>query len=99
MNLAGPSVSRDTFHIQGIFGGVCAQLVGTKLPAVCPNTCVHIQHMLTQVRKLAPKHMQTNEACAARHAHVTCANFSRQGEIVATYNDEVGHPAAAELLG
>jgi len=42
------------------------------------------------VRKLAPKHMQNDEAGnAARHAHVTCANFSRQGEIVATYNDEV----------
>lgn len=34
--------------------------------------------------------MQNDEAgCATRHAHVTCANFSRQGEIVATYNDEV----------
>ena len=46
--------------------------------------------LLIQVRKLAPKHMQNDEAGnAARHAHVTCANFSRQGEIVATYNDEV----------
>lgn len=40
-----------------------------------------------QVRKLAPKHMQNAEGPAS-HAHVTCANFSRQGEIVATYNDE-----------
>lgn len=45
--------------------------------------------LATPVRKLAPKHMQNDEAGhAARHAHVTCANFSRQGEIVATYNDE-----------
>lgn len=45
-----------------------------------------------QVRKLAPKHMHADQAgCAARHAHVTCATFSRQGEIVATYNDEVTH--------
>ena len=51
-----------------------------------------------QVRKLAPTHMQSDEAgCAARHAHVTCANFSRQGEIVATYNDEVDRLAAAQL--
>lgn len=55
---------------------------------------VSVQHqdlsLLIQVRKLAPKHMQNDEAGhAARHAHVTCANFSRQGEIVATYNDEV----------
>ena len=41
----------------------------------------------TQVRKLAPKHLQTLSGPAS-HAHVTCANFSRQGEIVATYNDE-----------
>jgi len=34
--------------------------------------------------------MQNDEAGnAARHAHVTCANFSRQGEIIATYNHEV----------
>ncbi len=46
--------------------------------------------LLFQVRKLAPKHMRNDEARnAARHAYVTCANFSRQGEIVATYNDEV----------
>lgn len=45
--------------------------------------------LATPIRKLAPKHMQNDEAgCTARRAHVTCANFSRQGEIVATYNDE-----------
>ena len=68
--------------------------------ASTPNTNVPVQRqcqcpaldvsLLFQVRKLAPKHMQNDEAGnAARHAHVTCANFSRQGEIVATYNDEV----------
>lgn len=47
---------------------------------------------------MAPKHMQNDEAgCLARHGHVTCANFSRQGEIVATYNDEVDHPAVVPL--
>ncbi|KAL3160011.1 hypothetical protein ABBQ38_010398 [Trebouxia sp. C0009 RCD-2024] len=45
--------------------------------------------LATPVRKLAPKHMHADQAgCTARHAHVTCATFSRQGEIVATYNDE-----------
>ncbi len=59
----------------------------------CKATAANVSStvlLLVQVRKLAPKHMQEDEAgCAARHAHVTCANFSRQGEIVATYNDEV----------
>lgn len=42
--------------------------------------------------------MHADEAgCAARHAHVTCATFSRQGEIVATYNDEVNHPVAVSI--
>lgn len=54
---------------------------------------------ILQIRKLAPKHMQNDEAgCTARRAHVTCANFSRQGEIVATYNDEVTWLAAATLF-
>ena len=43
--------------------------------------------------------MQNDEAgCVARRAHVTCANFSRQGEIVATYNDEVPWLGVATML-
>lgn len=48
-----------------------------------------------QVRKLAPQHLSDAQG-SARHAHVTCANFSRQGEIVATYNDEVRHQQASK---
>lgn len=46
-------------------------------------------HVHVQIRKLAPEHLAPEERSSARMAHVTCANFSRQGEIVATYNDEV----------
>lgn len=40
-----------------------------------------------QVRQLAPGHMKCRGG-RATSIHVTCAMFSRQGEIVATYNDE-----------
>ena len=40
-----------------------------------------------QVRQLAPGHMKRRGG-RATSMHVTCAMFSRQGEIVATYNDE-----------
>lgn len=40
-----------------------------------------------QVRKLAPGHMRRRSGRSSS-LHVTCAMFSRQGEIVATYNDE-----------
>jgi len=45
-----------------------------------------------QVRKLAPKSLRRQNKqfrCGEMTCHITCANFSRQGEIVATYNDEV----------
>jgi len=47
------------------------------------------------VRKLAPKGLrrQNKQFRSELTCHITCANFSRQGEIVATYNDEVpSHP-------
>lgn len=40
-----------------------------------------------QVRKLSPAHMRRGGS--RQPVHVTCAMFSRQGEVVATYNDEV----------
>jgi hypothetical protein len=40
-----------------------------------------------QVRQLAPGHMKRRGG-RATSIHVTCAMFSRHGEIVATYNDE-----------
>lgn len=43
--------------------------------------------MPLQVRQLAPGHMKRRGG-RATSMHVTCAMFSRQGEIVATYNDE-----------
>ena len=44
-----------------------------------------------QVRMLAPRVLRSKMLQFRRGemTHVTCANFSRQGEIVATYNDEV----------
>ena len=44
-----------------------------------------------QVRKLAPKSLrqQNKQFRSELTCHITCANFSRQGEILATYNDEV----------
>ena len=61
-----------------------------------------------QVRSLAPRGLRSKMLQFRRgemSCHVTCANFSRQGEIVATYNDEVlpavacDHPSQAALLG
>ena len=43
--------------------------------------------MPLQVRQLAPGHMKRRGG-RATSMHVTCAMFSRQCEIVATYNDE-----------
>ena len=41
------------------------------------------------MRKLAPRHLRGVNA--RRTIHITCALFSRSGEVVATYNDEVRH--------
>ena len=66
--------------------GICCSvtLLQSSVYIAKARYAVHVQ-----IRKLAPKHLAPEERSSAHMAHVTCANFSRQGEIVATYNDEV----------
>jgi hypothetical protein len=52
----------------------------------CVDRFLHLL-MPLQVRQLAPGHMKRRGG-RATSIHVTCAMFSRQGQIVATYNDE-----------
>ena len=42
--------------------------------------------LLVQVRRLAPQHLARDDK---KHVHITCAHFSQQGEVLASYNDEV----------
>lgn len=77
------------------FDCICIQSAGPDV--ACGNRLVPHRCCWSQVRKLAPNHMQTSEPrCTARH-HITCANFSCQGEIVASYHDEVNSAAAAKF--
>ena len=64
----------------------------SRLPAGC---CISGNHLSPspavprQVRKLTPGHMRQR---GVGPFHVTCAMFSRDGEVAATYNDEVCVP-------
>ena len=59
--------------------------------ARCPTVACHARWL--QVRRLAPWHLRGRRALVT----ITCAVFGQQGEVLATYNDEVRDPSACPV--